>query len=74
MKSWTWQYAASPLFLTNPGTPFAKKLESQLLKAVHRHDFSHKMEEVASTYKDDIDVSELSTQLEILGTSLPKEE
>ena len=27
------------------------------------------IEEVASVYKDDIDVSELSTQLEIFGTS-----
>ena len=33
-------------------------------------DFSHEIEEVASVYKDHIDVSELSTQLEIFGTSL----
>ena len=32
-------------------------------------DFSHEIEEVASVYKDNIDVSELSTQLEIFGTS-----
>ena len=32
-------------------------------------DFSHELEEVASVYKDDIDVSDLSTQLEIFGTS-----
>ena len=32
-------------------------------------DFSHEIEEVASVYKDDIDVSELSTELEIFGTS-----
>ena len=51
-----------------------KKLESLLLKAVRRDDFSHEIEEVTSTYKDDIDVSELSTQLEILGTSFSEEE
>ena len=52
-----------------PGYTIYTKLENLLLKAAHRDDFSHEIEEVTSVYKDDIDVSELSTQLEILGTS-----
>ena len=72
MKSWTWQYAVSPLVLTNQGTPL-KKLDSLQLKAVCRDDFCHEIEEITSTFKYDIDVSELSTQLEILGTSFFEE-
>ena len=51
-----------------PGYTIYTKLENLLLKAAHRDDFSHEIEEVTSVYKDDIDVSELSTQLEIFGT------
>ena len=52
------------------------ELETLLLKAAHRDNFSHEIDEVASMYKGNIDMSELLKQPEIhvLGISFSYEE
>ena len=50
------------------------KLETLLLKAATQKDFSREVEDVVSLYKDDIDKAEPTTQLEILGATLKREE
>ena len=44
------------------------------MKAATQKDFSREVEDVISLYKDDIDKAELTTQLEILGATLKREE
>ena len=53
-----------------PGYATYSKLEALLLKAAHKDYFSHKIKEVTSVYKDDLNASELTTQLEVFRASL----
>jgi hypothetical protein len=52
-----------------PGYTKYSKLESLLLKAASREDSSEEFEQVTTAYENDIDAAQLSTQLQILGTS-----
>lgn len=52
-----------------PGYATYSNLEALLLKAAHKEDFSHEINEVTSVYKDDLNTSELKTQLEIFGAT-----
>ena len=57
-----------------PGYAMYSKLETVLLKGATQQDFSSEVEDVVSLYKDDVDKAELTTQLEIMGATLEKEE
>ena len=52
-----------------PGYATYSNLEGLLLKAAHKGDFSHEIKEVTSVYKDDLNASELATQLEVFEAS-----
>ena len=52
-----------------PGYTTYATLEALLLKAARRDDFTQEIEQVVSVYEDDINPTELATQLEIFGTS-----
>ena len=45
-------------------------LETLLLKAAKRDDFSQEIKEVGTFYDDDIDMEQLFAQLKIFGSSL----
>ena len=52
-----------------PGYATYSNLEALLLKAAHKDDFTHEIKAVTSVYKDDLNASELATQLEVFGAS-----
>ena len=52
-----------------PGYATHSNLEGLLLKAAHKDEFSHEIKEVTSVYKDDLNASELTMQLEVFGAS-----
>lgn len=56
-----------------PGYTKYMKLESLLVKAASGEDFSKELEEITSIYESDIDIAQLSTQLQILGTNIALE-
>ena len=56
-----------------PGYAMYQKLETLLLKAANRKDFSTEIKEVLSVYGDDFNEMELSTHLEIFGTNFDSE-
>ena len=57
-----------------PGYDIYRNLEVLLVKAANREAYSAELQDVIAFYKDDLNESELSTQLLILGTSFPPEE
>lgn len=52
-----------------PGYAIYQKLETLLLKAAYRNNFSTELKDVVSVYGNDLNEMELSTQLEIFGTN-----
>ena len=57
-----------------PGCVILQNLEEQLLKAANAEDYSSHLKVVIDFYGDDINMSDLSTQLEILSSNFPKNE
>ena len=56
-----------------PGYAIYRNLESLLLKAANKEDYSAELREVMNFYGDDFNESELSTQLLIFGTNFATE-
>jgi len=56
-----------------PGYRMYSNLETLLMKAVKKEDYSNELEVVLRVYKDDFNASNLTTHLNILGTTIPRE-
>lgn len=52
------------------GYAIYSNLEALLLKFAHKNHFSHEMKESISLYKDYLNPSELTKQLEVFGASI----
>ena len=56
-----------------PGYRMFSNLETLLMKAVKKEDYSNELEVVLKVYKDDFNASNLTTHLNILGTTISRE-
>lgn len=56
-----------------PGYKMYSCLESLLIKAVKKENYSNELQEVLRVYKHDFNASNLSTHLSILGSTIPQE-